>query len=238
MDEEVQNALTIAEEALASAEYDPFERAQDRGYPEIEVDIYWDEVAARKLVEHNLKMERQANKVAVFNNAVSTAGKMIEELDESDADYKDTLSQIKKAQQKDMKSAKEAQAEYDVLEAEGKELTGILEESKVTLGLSGFPNSVIDAIRKKLNVDFPATGETNEAWDEAYGAEIISAAIRWTQKAGEEKSMQHISPAVVAKWRTALPAESYEKLVRSAGEVTLATGFFKSLEDAGFLAKS
>lgn len=238
MDEEVKNALEIAEEALTNGEYDPFERAQDRGYPEVEVAIYWDEVAARKLVDHNLVLERQANKIAVFNNAVAAATKMIDELNESDEGYKDTLSQLKKAQTQDAKSAKEAQVDYDKLEADGQALKDELEKSKVTLGLSGFPNKVIEAIRKKLNVEFPATGEQNEAWDEAYGAEIVSAAIRWTQKFGEEKSTQHISPAVVAKWRNSLPAESYEKLVRATGEVTLATGFFKSLEDAGFLAKS
>jgi len=240
MDEEVKNALEIAEEALTQGEYDPFERAQDRGYPETEVSVYWDEVAARELFTFNKTLEAQANKVAVFTNAIATAGRMISELDESTANYKDTLSQLKKAQLEDTKSAKNAQAEYDKLEAEGQLLADKLEESKVTLGLRGFPNTVVDSLRKKLNAQYPAgiEGNANEAWDEAYSAEIVSAAISWTQRAGEEKSTQHISPAVVTKWRNALPEESYAKLVKAVGEVTLATGFFKSLEDAGFLAKS
>lgn len=229
-----QNALELAEEALENG-YDPFARAADRGYPSAQVTVYWDEVAARALVEHDKKLSQKANRVATFQAAIARAPE-VRKAAEGD---KKVLSDIQKAVQEDTAKLEQEQAEFDAMEAEGQLLKVEVEKSGVTFGLRGFSTEVTDAIHEKVSALHPAiNGEQNPEWAKRYTAEIISSAIEWVQPFGEDKNTTPISAKVVLGWRKTLPEESYIKLNNAVGSVTLATGFFKSLEDAGFLARS
>lgn len=230
-----QNAVQLAEAALGE-DYNPFARAKDREYPHDEVTIYWNEVAARKLRDADLATSKQANRVAIFQADLEK----VPELRKAANGNKATLSAIQKAVKADTAKLIEEQAEYDRLEAEALALKEELKASAVTLGLRGYSREVTDAIHEKVNALHPSNGDQpNPEWAKRYNAEIIAAAIEWTQKADEaERNTTPISAETVLQWRRDLPEESYLKLTERTSQVTLAVGLFESLENAGFLARS
>lgn len=239
--EEFRLAREAAEAALKPDSYDPFARAADRGYPVETITIYWDELSARELLDHDRALSQQSMVVGKFQADLASVPDLLRQ----HADDKAMLTKVKKAQKADVAKLQEEQAKYDEMEAAGLALRDRIKESAVTIHLSGFDGDAMDEIRNQTNADYPPVdvGDgkmiQNPGWERAYSAAIIARAIVWTQTAEQdEPSYTRIDPAVVLGWRKNLPEESYIQLTRAASKVTLATGIFRSLEDAGFLAKS
>lgn len=238
-DQSEPEEFQLANEALESG-YDPFARAAGRGLPKKTITIYWDELAARELIEHDRNLSRQVMVVAKFQADLASAPDLIKQANGDKA----LQSKFKKAEKADREQLLVEQAKHDEMEAAGLELRDRIKESAVTIHLEGFEPGEMEDIRDELNRKFPAikVGEEyqpNPEWEKNYSAAVIARAIVWTQRADEdEPNPTKITPATVLNWRRTLPEESYVALTKAASEVTLATGIFKSLEDAGFLARS
>lgn len=238
--EEFRLAREAAETELKQGAYDPFERAQGRGLPEKTITIYWDELAARELLAHDRLLAQQAMVVAKHVQDLATVPDMIKKA----AGNRAEMTKIKKAEKADLANLKEHQAKHDEMEAAGLELRDRIKDSAVTIHLSGFEPGDMEDLREELGRKYPPVkvGEeyqSNPEWNKHYSAGLIARAIVWTQRADEtEPNYAKITPEIALKWRRILPDESYLALTQATSEVTLATGIFKSLEDAGFLAKS
>lgn len=240
MSDDIKDAFTLAEEALEENTYDPFERAQGRGLPRTEITIYWDEASARDLWNVESDLQRITATISALRTGLQTADQAIKGIDESDADYKKKISDIRREKQNVQERLAETEALFEETEAKAAGIKEVVQQSGVTIGLKGFEGaSEHDDIKDSLQKRFPPVdGAPNPQWLIHYNAAIIANSIEWTQAHGQERRTDKISEKTVLGWNHKLPEESWMRLVKATSEVTLATNFFKSLEDTGFLAKS
>lgn len=121
------------------------------------------------------------------------------------------------------------------IEAEAKILADKIMASRMTFKMRGLPQAVVEAIDKKARV---GKSDDNEAYALEYFSRLIAATIVSIENANGEVDDHQFTVEEVNDLRGFLPAESWEKLVATTQKLTLASGYFKGLTDAGFLQKS
>lgn len=91
----------------------------------------------------------------------------------------------------------------------------------------------IEAIERKTSDD-----QTNDDWYVDYMCALIAANIVSVENADGELDERLFTKEDAIELRGVLPGESWDKLVSTMQKLTLATGYFKGLSDAGFLQMS
>lgn len=125
----------------------------------------------------------------------------------------------------------------DQLKAKANELAEKIKASKVIFHMRGIDQRETELIEKKVMARFEEDPGTEEALTE-YLCELVAANIVSVEDA-EGNVDEHVFTAKEIKMiRHAMPVESWNKIVETMQGLTLATGYFKGLTDAGFLPKS
>lgn len=121
------------------------------------------------------------------------------------------------------------------VEAEAKELADKILESKLTFHMRGIPQSVVEAIERKSKVN--KSGQDDEVVME-YFSRIIAASIIKVEDAQGNIDDHQFTHEEVSELRGSFPSESWTALLSAVQKLTLASGYFQGLTDAGFLPKS
>nr|DAW17424.1 MAG TPA: hypothetical protein [Caudoviricetes sp.] len=128
----------------------------------------------------------------------------------------------------------EALAKYD---AQAEELKAKILKSRLRFYMRGIDQKQIEALEaysQELNKD----NEDDDLWLVDYMCALVAANVYKVEDADGniDDSVFNIEDA--RKWRGSLPTEGWNALQSSMQKLSLATGYFKGLTDAGFLPKS
>ena len=186
---DVQEVLSLVEEAQKPGNFNLGEFVKGRGYPQDTVEVYVDVESAYELSKLNDTLVRTTD-----------------------------------------------EAELEKLEAKAKELSDKILESKLTFKMRGIDQKQVERIEEASRKKFP--DEEDVSWVLDYMSELIAANIISVEDAKGNVDERVFTGEDVENLRSYLNSESWEKIVSTMQKLTLATGYFKGLTDAGFLQKS
>lgn len=130
--------------------------------------------------------------------------------------------------------------EYDKLEEFAQALAEQIKNSRLTFHMRGVGQAEVEAAVKKADELHPDTDDNgdNPDWVRYYLAHLIAANIvKVTDAEGNEDNAK-FTPEDMIELRGILPIDSWSALVETMQKLTLATSYFNSVTDAGFLPKS
>lgn len=107
--------------------------------------------------------------------------------------------------------------------------------SKLIFRMRGIDQKQVEAIEAKEKAE--GSTESDEWWTN-YMAALVASNIVSVENANGEVDESLFSKEDALNLRGALPRESWDKLIQTMQKLTLATGYFRGLTDAGFLQKS
>lgn len=122
-----------------------------------------------------------------------------------------------------------------VLDEQAGELAKKIIASKLTFHMRGISQGLIEAIEKKSKVN---KSDDQESFILEYFSRLIAATIVRVVDAAENVDDHTFTLEDIVELRNSLPSESWEQLVATTQKLTLASGYFRGLTDAGFLPKS
>lgn len=123
------------------------------------------------------------------------------------------------------------------LEAEAETLKAEILKSKLVFHMRGIDQGQIELLEKQakeLNKD----NEDEDYWVLDYFCALIASNVVKVEDADGNVDDSVFKIEDARKWRASLPADAWNVLTESMQKLTLATGYFKGLTDAGFLPKS
>jgi hypothetical protein len=193
------------------------------------------------ITEETLKLVQEAQKPGVFNLADVIKGRGYPQKDVSV--YIDGAAAFELVELEDkMKALAEDSAEYKELEEKAEELAKVVQASKLTFTMRGVGQGVVERVSEqadeKFGKDSENTGDVNTDWFKYYITSLVASnIIRVTDPEGnvDETLLDYDSMSEI---RDNIPADAWGVLVNTMQKLTLATGYFKGLTDAGFLPKS
>lgn len=131
------------------------------------------------------------------------------------------------------------EAELAVLEAKAKELSEKILDSKLTFSMRGIDQRQVERIEESSRKKFEGIEDAEDsAWVIDYMCELVASNIISVTDAKGNVDERVFTGADVEDLRGYLSSEGWEKLMSTMQKLTLATGYFKGLTDAGFLQKS
>ena len=123
------------------------------------------------------------------------------------------------------------------LEAEAEELKAAILKSKLVFHMRGIDQAQIELLEKQakeLNKD----NEDEDYWVIDYFCALIASNVIKVEDADGNVDDSIFKIEDARNWRGTLPADAWAALTEAMQKLTLATGYFKGLTDAGFLPKS
>lgn len=120
------------------------------------------------------------------------------------------------------------------LEAEAKELSDKILASKLLFNMRGIDQKHIEAIEKSTKKN----GLDDDEWWIDYMCGLVAANIVSVEDADGNVDERLFEIDEIKELRGSIPAEAWNKLMSTMQKLTLATGYFQGLTDAGFLQKS
>ena len=123
------------------------------------------------------------------------------------------------------------------IEDEIEPLTKKVLASRVRFFMRGIDQKMIEQLEAKAQAD-NVDNDDSDYWLVDYMCALVAANIYKIEDAegNVDESVYTLEDA--KEWRGSLPAEGWGALQNSMQKLTLATGYFKGLTDAGFLPKS
>ncbi len=130
--------------------------------------------------------------------------------------------------------------ELEKLEQESEKLAEVVKASRLDFKMQGVPQAVIETVEAKIDKLYPSADEEsrNDDWFKAYIAELVALNIVSVTDASGNSDTKTFNYEDAVELRSYLPTESWAILVSTMQKLTLASGFFNGLTDAGFLPKS
>lgn len=125
--------------------------------------------------------------------------------------------------------------ESEKLEAEAKVLSDKILASKLTFNMRGIDQKHVEQIEVESKKKFE---ENDDNWIVDYMCELVAANIVSVTDAQGKVDERIFTGQDVEELRSYLSSEAWDKVVGTMQKLTLATGYFKGLSDAGFLQKS
>jgi hypothetical protein len=177
-----------------------------------------------------LTLVQEAQSPARFNLADVIKGRGFPE--DSVTVYVDTESAYELSRINEELILIEDPAESAPLEAKIKELSEKILASKLIFHMRGIDQKQVELIEKQTRK------EEGDEWLLDYFAGLVAANIVKVENATGEVDERPFTTQEVAELRWGLPSESWEILIGTMQKLTLASGYFKGLTDAGFLQKS
>jgi hypothetical protein len=126
---------------------------------------------------------------------------------------------------------------HAALEAKAAELVEKIKQSKVTFHMRGIDQRETELIEDKIRKVWGDDGDEVAILTE-YLCALVAANIVSVEDADGNVDEHVFTAREMMNIREAMPVESWNKLVQTMQGLTLATGYFKGLTDAGFLPKS
>jgi hypothetical protein len=128
-------------------------------------------------------------------------------------------------------------------EAKAEELAEKIKKSAVTFVMRGVSQKIVEDVVKKTNEKYPPQAGRREAtddpdWVKYYIAALVAHNIVRAIDADGNIDERIFTAEEMLEMRELLTADSWNVLVENMQKLTLASGYFEQLTDAGFLPRS
>mgnify|MGYP001067341753 CR=1 FL=1 len=129
--------------------------------------------------------------------------------------------------------------EYAAAVSEMDDLANKIKESKLTFHMKGVGQGVVEKITEEANKLYPESDNNTEpSWIRHYLCALVAAnLVKIVDQDGNEDDSEFTVEQVM-QLREVMPIDSWEVLIDTMQKLTLATSYFDSVTDAGFLPKS
>ena len=198
-------------------------------------------MSEEKITEETLEMVKEAQKQSTFNLAEVIKGRGYPSKDVTV--YTDAESAFELIEIEDqMNQMTEASEEYKELEARANELAELVQKSKLTFHMRGVGQGEVERITDKADQLYKKPKSEDEEygsdWFKFYVTSLVASNVVRVTDADGNVDESHYEYEDMLTVRNNLPGDSWGLLVSTMQKLTLATGYFKGLTDAGFLPKS
>lgn len=122
------------------------------------------------------------------------------------------------------------------LEEKAAVLAQKIKDSKLTFKMRGIDQLLVEQTEKKVRAKYDDA--ENEDWWKEYICALVALNIVSVENAKGEVDEHVFTTEEVVELRNTLSPESWNKIIATMQKLTLATGYFKGLTDAGFLPMS
>jgi len=194
-----------------------------------------------QLLEETIEMVKEARKPGNFNLIDTIKGRAYPEREVSVYTNADAAFKLVELDEEMSKVADKDLERYNALEAQAQKIAEELQKSKLTFLMRGVGQGVIEEITDRANVLYKKPEDDDhdsEGWFRFYVTALIAANIvRVTDAEGNVHEKQ-LNIDEMMEIRNNLPADAWSVLINTMQKLTLASGYFKGLTDAGFLPKS
>lgn len=195
-------------------------------------------MSEENITEETLEMVKEAQKKNTFNLAEVIKGRGYPSKDVTvytDAEAAFELIEI----EDQMNEMTEVDKE---LEAKAEELAERVQKSQLTFHMRGVGQGEVERINDKADQLYKKPNLKEEDyssdWFKYYITALVASNIVRVTDADGNVDESHFEYDDLVEVRNNLPADSWGLLVSTMQKLTLATGYFKGLTDAGFLPKS
>lgn len=127
--------------------------------------------------------------------------------------------------------------ELEALDKKAKELSEVVLKSKLVFHMRGIDQRQVEVIERQAR-RIAKEDNLEDEWSIYYLCGLIGACIVKVEDHEGNIDTPNLNIKEMQDLRGSLPAEVWNVLVSSMQQLTLATGYFKGLTDAGFLPKS
>lgn len=111
-----------------------------------------------------------------------------------------------------------------------------IKDSRVVFNMRGVDQEVVEKAEASVRAKY-ADDETDDWWRE-YICALVALNIVSVENANGDIDDHIFTTEEVVGIRNTIPTESWNKIISTMQKLTLATGYFKGLTDAGFLPMS
>ena len=198
-------------------------------------------MSEQKLTEETLNMVKEAQEKSTFNLAEVIKGRGYptkEVTIYTDAEAAFDLVELENK----MNEIKEDTEEYAELEKKANELAEAVRASKLIFVMRGVGQGEVERIVEKADKLYkkPDSDEDEYAtdWFKYYITSLVASNLVKVIDPDGNVDESHFEYEEMIEIRNNLPSDSWGLLVSTMQKLTLATGYFKGLTDAGFLPKS
>jgi hypothetical protein len=193
------------------------------------------EETTKDILAEAIDLVAEAQKPGKFNLADAIKNRSFPE--KSVVVYTDILSARKLYDlQEDLETAafKGDVEEYSKLEEEAKTIAESVKSSKLVFHLKGLAQDVVDRIGDAIDTN----DKTDISWSKDYICALLAESITSVENASGDIDDHKFTLEDTKGMYVNLPQESWSLLIEAVEQLTLATGIFKGITDAGFLQKS
>lgn len=194
------------------------------------------------IAKETMEMVKEARKPGVFNLSEVIKGRGYPEREVTvytnvDAAFKliELEDQMKQVGGSDQKL-------YDELEARAQELAVTVQDSALKFMMRGVSQTVVEQVTKEADSTYKTAkdedGDNSDDWFRFYVTSLVGKNIVKVTNASGDVDEKDFSFEEMLEIRNNLPGDSWGVLVNTMQKLTLASGYFKGLTDAGFLPKS
>lgn len=198
-------------------------------------------MSEEKIIEETMEMVKEAQKPGVFNLADAIKGRAFPQKEVTV--YTDSAAAFELVQLEDEMNriGSSDQKKYDELEAQAQELAKKVQESALVFTMRGVGQGVVEQVTQVADATYKGgknQSEMTDEWFRFYVTSLVAKNIVKVVDGAGNVDEREFSYEDILEVRNNLPAESWGLLVATMQQLTLASGFFKGLTDAGFLPKS
>lgn len=198
-------------------------------------------MSEEKIIEETIEMVKDAQKPGVFNLADAIKGRAFPEKEVTV--YTDSGAAFELVQLEDEMNriGSSDPKKYEELEAKAEELAKRVQKSALLFTMRGVGQGVVEQVTQVADATYKAGNNQAEATDEWFRFYVTSLVAKNLVKVTDSEGnvdQREFNYEDILEVRNSLPAESWSLLVATMQQLTLASGFFKGLTDAGFLPKS
>lgn len=193
-------------------------------------------MSEQEIVNETLELVKEAQKQGTFNLAAVIKGRGYPSKDVTI--YTDVDSAFKLiAIEEKLKSLSEPDAD---LEAEANGLAQLVQDSKLTFHMRGVSQGVVEEVTNSANSLYPEdeTGQRADDWYKYYTVRLVAENVLKVTDANDNVDEHVFTYEEMLEIRNNIPVDSWQIIVSTMQQLTLAGGYFKGLTDAGFLPKS
>jgi|LauGreDrversion4_2_1035121.scaffolds.fasta_scaffold22956_3 hypothetical protein len=153
--------------------------------------------------------------------------------------YIDAASGIEfESLQEEIKNLTPGTEEYEAKYAEMEKVAEKIKQSKLTFHLRGVGQGTVEKITKEADAKYPDAGIENSDWLTYYLCGLVASNIVKVVDVDGNEDDSTFTTEEIIELRGVVPIDSWAILIDTMQKLTLASSYFDSVTDAGFLPKS
>ena len=193
------------------------------------------------IIQETLELVRDAQKPGVFNLAEVIKGRGYPQKDVTI--YVDAASAFELVEAEDrLSELKEGSKEHTELLAKVNQLAETVKASALTFTMRGVNQGVVEAVNEKANAIYKVADaeleDISADWFKYYVTSLVATNVVKVTDSDGNVDEHDFTYEEMLEIRNNVPSDSWAVLVDTMQKLTLASGYFKGMTDAGFLPKS